>query len=242
MLGRELRHGEPELGILPLICDPTRTFVDVGANRGVYSYRALEFCSHVYALEAHPTLAAPLRRVLGRRGTVLNVAASDKRGNAQLAIPFRDGVEVDTRSTLEANANPGFELRTTSVETYPIDDLDLGPVGVIKIDVEGHEHSVLEGAIGTLTHDKPVVIVECEERHHAGGVERTFSLLEGLGYRGYFLQKGILRDGREFDPKVLQDVDKASSGQIRTGEYINNFIFIHPERNSSLSRLRERYS
>jgi FkbM family methyltransferase len=207
----------------------------------VYSYHARHFCDHVYALEAHPALIAPLGRILGTRGTVLHLAASNEEGTARLTIPFKNGRELDTRSSLEADANPGFDLQSIEVETRRIDGLGLGPVGVVKIDVEGHEHAVLEGAEETLLRDKPIVIVECEERHHVGGVERTFGFFDRLGYDGYFLQREVLRSARDFDAAAMQDIAKASSGSVRTGEYINNFIFIHPTDTQRLSLLKTRY-
>ena len=40
---RELKSGEPELALIPLLADPNCDFIDVGANEGVYAFYALPF-------------------------------------------------------------------------------------------------------------------------------------------------------------------------------------------------------
>ncbi len=133
----ELAHGEPELALLPILCDRSRAFLDVGANCGIYSWVAREHASRVVALEPLPTTRRALADLLGRDATVLEVAASDEEGTAILSVPIHLGVDVDTRCSLQSDANPGFETRTITVERKPIDALDLPPLGLVKIDVEG---------------------------------------------------------------------------------------------------------
>ena len=58
-----------------------------------------------------------------------------------------------------------------------LDDQHLDNVGLIKIDVEGHELAVLHGAADTLTRNRPAVVVEAEERHHPNAVAEITELL-----------------------------------------------------------------
>ncbi|MEI9988010.1 MAG: FkbM family methyltransferase [Aliidongia sp.] len=115
------------------------------------------------------------------------------RGTAPFLIPVQDGRDIDTRCSLQADANAGFETREVEVRVSPIDALDLSDIGVIKIDVEGHEFDVLNGARRTIIARKPIVIIECEERHNAGGVDRVKGFFADLGYDGFFLHRGRLR-------------------------------------------------
>ena len=60
----------------------------------------------------------------------------------------------------------GRAVQSIDVPVKRLDDLHLDQVGLIKIDVEGHELAVLRGAADTLTRNRPAVLAEAEERHH----------------------------------------------------------------------------
>jgi FkbM family methyltransferase len=238
-VAQELRMGEPELALLSLLSDRTRDFIDIGANTGVYAFHARRYFRRVVAVEAHPELIAPLRRILGARGDVHACALSDHQGLSKLWVPQLNQRAVTTRSSLERSANPGFELREVTVNVTSLDALEFEAPAVVKIDVEGHEFSVLSGAVETLKRHKPVCIVEIEERHNEGGVSRALSLFEGLGYRAWYLHRGALCDGADFDAERLQAADQAKSVDGgRSADYINNFLFFHPDNASGLERIR----
>ncbi len=225
---QELLHGEPELRLIPRICDAKTAFLDIGANEGVYSCYARRYCAHVYALEPNPELGDRLRLLLGRRGTVLPVAASDHAGSEVLWIPVRAEHDIHTRSSLEPHANPGFATREIVVQLTRVADLGLPPVGVIKIDVEGHEMKAVEGALPLLIESHPILIIECEERHNEGGVARLMGRLAEVGYDCHFLHRGQLRSGAEFDIARLQRPEDAKGiGARRSPDYVNNFIFLN---------------
>lgn len=239
-LAHELAHGEPEIALVPILCTRDADFLDVGANIGAYSFYAKSHSRHVYAIEPNPALTRHLRAVLGKKGTVLTMGASDHVATAPFCIPVRNGNDVDTRSSLQQDANPDFESRKINIAIAPIDRLGLDRVGVVKIDVEGHELAALQGARRTLERCRPVAIVECEERHNRGGVERAFQFFDGLGYRSYFIHAGELRHGEDFDAARFQPAHGAKPvGGMRSPDYINNFIFIHRDNFAALSRIRQ---
>lgn len=239
----ELHNGEPELRLLAALHDSSRDFLDVGANKGVYSFCALGHFRKVIAVEAHPDMVASLRRIIKPDHEVHSLALSDEVGETTLHIPTRHGRDVFTRSSLQEDANPGFNLRTVKVPTTTIDELGLSRVGVIKIDVEGHESAVLRGGVRTLGTSKPTCIVECEERHNAGGVAQTFAFFDTLGYRGYFVHGGRLREVSEFDTAAFQRTEDAKSvGGKRSANYVNNFIFVHRENNWHAAQIRQVFS
>jgi FkbM family methyltransferase len=193
----------------------------------------------VIAVEAHPDMAAMLRRTFDSRARVLELALSDQAGEATLWVPRRARADVTTRSSLEEGANPGFDLRRVDVAMARLDALDVGQPAVIKIDVEGHEFSVLNGAVETLRRHRPICIVEVEERHNAGGVARAFAFFAELGYESWYLHRGRLLPGSSFAVSRLQDLAQAKSVQgSRSLDYVNNFIFVHPERTNGLERIR----
>lgn len=237
---QELTCGEPELALIPVICDKEHDFLDVGANNGIYSVHAQAFARSVMAFEPHPHVARRLRKTLGAKA-VREIALSDHSGTAELSIPVRWGGDVDTRSSLESDANPGFELRRVTVKLEKLDNISTSSIGVMKVDVEGHELGVVRGAVETLTRDGPTVIIECEERHHVGGVRALQAQFEKLGYSGHFIHRRLVRPICDFTPDTLQLVENALQvGGMRSPDYVNNFIFIHPRKSRHLDLMKAR--
>ena len=230
-----LRHGEPELQLLPRLLDSTRAFIDVGGNVGVYAAVAEQFSEHVHVFEPHPALAQRLRKSLRPTSQVLQVALSDRAGEAVLWAP-----EALSRSSLERGANGALPVNPVTVSTARLDDFDIPAVGLIKIDVEGHELAVLRGAQATITRDRPAILVEIEERHHRGSSVGVFDYLANLGYRGFFMHRGKLRRLEEYDFENLQRPENAKSPHGgHHPDYINNFIFVHTFDTARLARLSD---
>jgi FkbM family methyltransferase len=240
-LHHELKHGEPELKILRAICDPSEVCIDVGANHGVYSYVLAKYSRQVIAVEPHPRLVAYLRRTLPVRVQVMNVAASDEDGQSEFYIPTIGEKEIDTRASLIESANPGMTLRSIVVRKQRLDQLPFArnPIGVIKVDVEGNEMHTLIGAAAILEASKPTIIVESESRHNPQAPQNVFSFLYQFGYRGYFIHRSRLRPLSDFSVDRFQS--KSSERSVfedRFGDYINNFVFIHPTRTSTLDKVK----
>jgi FkbM family methyltransferase len=165
-------------------------------------------------------LAEILRRRFLHGVVVLPHAVSDQRGMRTLRIPLFDGEENLGRATID-NANQFDQSRDITVATVRLDDLALTDVGLLKIDVEGHEKSVLDGAIETIRREQPNLILELEERHHRGVTKQATDLLNDLGYKGLFLWNGRMLHQRLFNPEVHQ---KLHDGQPRA-PYAWNFVF-----------------
>jgi FkbM family methyltransferase len=99
----------------------------------------------------------------------------------------------------------------------------LGP-RFLKIDVEGHELAVLQGARRTLEAHQPTILVECEARHRPDGdVRPVFDFLESFGYTGSFFQRDRRRPLKEFDPATHQSLGP-NDDRLPDG-YVNNFAF-----------------
>ena len=227
---RAIANGQRELTLVPFLCRSDRSFVDVGANIGIYTFVALKHSARVIAVEPHPGLCAKLRASFPSKVEVLNFALSDQTGVSDLFIPVDEDHPILSRSSLSGDANPEFAQRRVPVQLHRLDDLSLQSPQVIKIDVEGHEQEVLKGAAGTISKYRPVLIVEIEERHHPGRSKDIFELLKSLGYQSYFLMHGQLQSCAGFDFAVHQRAANAKGhAEARHGEYINNFIFLPGE-------------
>lgn len=224
-------HAEREIRLLSLLVDPESAAIDVGTSTGLYTHWLLRYAKRVIAVEPNPVRLPNLRLRFGRaladgRMTLLDFALSDRPGPRLLWVP--SGAE----GLASFGNNAGEEDGAISVETHTLDDLDLHGVGFLKIDVEGHEIEVLDGASQTLARERPVVLVEAEERHRPGAVAAVRARLEPLGYRGFYMGKRQLIPIETFDPQVHQRRDALDEHGMhrRPGAlYVNNFIFLAKE-------------
>ncbi|HEY2807599.1 MAG TPA: FkbM family methyltransferase [Steroidobacteraceae bacterium] len=216
---------EPEQELLPWACDRRQLSLDVGAAQGTYLAHLLLYSAGVIAFEPRPEAAGRLRAQFG--GTahtrLEQVALSDASGTAEIRIP----AQRPMRGTIApSNLLQGArEVQSHTVPCARLDDYRLAPVGFIKIDVEGHERAVLAGARDTVGRNRPIALVEAEERHSAGSVAGVARFFQEFDCNGYFLLEGRLRPIAEFDAAAHQDSSHLSDGR-RTGVYINNFLFV----------------
>ena len=171
---------EPEYKILERLVSPGDWAIDVGANVGFYTTRLSELVGEegrVIAFEPVPSTAELLlsnvRRLRNANVTVLNAAALDKSGLSKFTVPKSDNGLLNPYLAHISQDEGEF-----SVLCLTIDALDLPRrVRLVKIDAERSELSVLMGMRQLLARDKPILIVEGNERQVA-------DLLELEGYRG----------------------------------------------------------
>ena len=226
------RYGEVELHLLDFLCDRDRDAIDVGANEGSYIHFMRGCSRHVLAFEPIPFLAAALARKFRRGVTIRALALSRTPGVAILRIPVVDGVVVSGCATLSAAVRANYaDCHEISVPTAPLDALYSGDVGFIKIDVEGHEEAVLDGARDTLSRCRPKLLVEALDHYSPGCVNRIAAFFRRLDYRGYFIYKHRLLPIDRFDRQVMQrreDFPKLAAGLETRGRFdrfVYNFLY-----------------
>jgi FkbM family methyltransferase len=233
-----------ELRFLCARLKPGQVAVDVGCHKGAYTYwmqRCVGPRGSVYAFEPQPQQANYLRRVFDatryHNVTLLPLALSDSVGRRSLYMPtgsthdatLEQGVGGNVSQTQFSASSPMLRTprSTFTVEVTTLDEFfahqSRGP-HFVKIDVEGHELMVIEGARQTLSRYHPTMIVECEARHRPDGdVRPVFELLESLGYVGSFFWNGRRLAIADFDSAVHQRLDPVSHRPA--GRYANNFVF-----------------
>ncbi|HYC66561.1 MAG TPA: FkbM family methyltransferase [Reyranellaceae bacterium] len=242
-------YGEVELHLLDILCDPQRDAIDVGANDGSYIHFLRRHAKRVMAYEPMPHLAHALRDKFPYDDVVVEtLALSDSFGNIELRVPVVDGVAVTGCSTISQKAAGTYPAhRTVPALMNRLDDVYDGDVGFIKIDVEGHEQAVLDGAVDTLIRCQPRMLVEVDERLSPGGLARARTYFDVLGYRGYYVRDGHLERIERFSIERLQalkhlpDLTAPLQQRARFPDYIYNFIFLPPdEPDDTRLRLNER--
>jgi FkbM family methyltransferase len=221
--------------LLPILEDYARqgAFIDIGANTGVYTHRLRNVARKVIAFEPIATLAATLQRRYPDI-EVHTCALSNQSGEATLYLPSQGQETVLTRASLNADANPGFALEVVTVTMKRLDDFGIRDSSLIKIDVEGHERAVLEGAVETIRATRPALLVEVEERHHPGESAGLLAWIEQLGYSVFFHDGSALASAAGFDFARWQPLanQKDAFGGL-TGPYVNNFLCLKRDENGS---------
>lgn len=218
LINKNLKKGEAELHILPDIVPRGRLAVDVGANKGVYAHLLANLASHVHAFEPNPKAYRWLTRALPSNVTPHPLALSNTDGSADLYLPRR-GKGFSNQLGSLSDMKSKTPHATVSVETRTLESCAFSNVGFIKIDVEGFEMQVLEGARGTIARDKPTLLIELEERHTGEPIEALIAQVTALGYIAHFVRDQALISIDQFDPDRHHRVPAIKS------DYVFNFIF-----------------
>ncbi|GAC1668250.1 MAG: hypothetical protein NVS9B8_10540 [Candidatus Limnocylindrales bacterium] len=206
-----------------------RNAVDVGANRGIYSYWMGSRAVRVDSFEPQPKLAKYIRDARLKNVRVHETALSDRTGTARMLVPGDDGLariaSSDAADGVSAAAESELGITTDlGVQTRTLDSYGLANVGFLKIDAEGHELAVLNGADETISTSRPVVFIESEARHAPGAPSNVIELmLARHGYRrSVFVRRWTLVDIEDFD------VDRDQLGLLpdfTDPAYVSNFVF-----------------
>lgn len=177
---------------LAFLCDSLPAdgvFCDVGANIGVYlsAIHALKGSKlKSIGFEPIPSTIALLQQTLELNGVsarIEPVALSSREGELLLTAYARGMNNFWLKG--DTGGRPSIAVHTRRLDDWISEHPDLEP-DAIKIDVEGHELEVLEGATGFLARKRPALMVEC---HGAAwdelGVPRArfAQLLADAGYR-----------------------------------------------------------
>ncbi|MGI8807502.1 MAG: FkbM family methyltransferase [Acidimicrobiales bacterium] len=184
---------EPEITrLLGYLVKPGNTVLDIGANVGIHTVTMAKLAGagRVLAFEPHPQTVERLRANLALNGIdrteVVQVALLDRAG----AVSLFDSNDSN-RAMASLHAYDGWS--STSVEGMTLDDVlqvrAVPKVDVVKIDVEGFEPAVLEGARGMLARDRPALIFEYMNwawENCGYALADTLQMLRDVGYRDFF--------------------------------------------------------
>jgi FkbM family methyltransferase len=194
-----LGRSEPEtFEFVTRVLKPGMVFFDVGAHIGEYTLIAASRVGgsgEVHAFEAQPATAALLRSNCHanhvRNATINVCAVADQEGTVEFEI-----CSEPSMSSIVGYQAAGRRTGTICVPAVTLDAYcerqDVRP-DVLKIDVEGAEWMVLQGATHTLARSSPIVLFECLESTYArfgASPGKVIAFLERLEYRIYEISKG----------------------------------------------------
>jgi|GEM_PF-2369345 len=155
-----------ELDIFERACSAGATVVDVGANIGLYSVVAAQrigASGRVYAFEPVPENIAFLRKNLELnrvtdRVAVQEMAVGEADGELEIFLSDR---QIGTHSAAKApvGGSTSVKVPMRSVDAF-VANIRISRIDVVKVDVEGYDGQVLQGALQTLRQHKPVLFIE----------------------------------------------------------------------------------
>ena len=173
-------YSEGEVEVFRKVLKPGDVAIDVGANIGAFTVPMAHLvgeAGRVYAFEASAVNVELLRQNASQNElanvVIIPEAASDKNGT----------LKVDKQSALHAYSRRDINEGEFEVDCTTIDDLGLPQVKLIKIDVDGHELQVLNGAAGTIERCQPIIYIENEIHDKR---EELVAWLVDHGYRLYW--------------------------------------------------------
>jgi FkbM family methyltransferase len=181
---------EAELAFLDCALSPGKTFVDVGANLGIYALVASKIVGpsgRVIAFEPSQQSFLLLKENVALNSfsnvQIYPAAVSDRTGQAFLyhgADPGQNSLGKDP-----GLKSSGEEVATQSLDNA-LDQASVECVDLIKMDVEGAEELVVRGANKVVSSYKPTIIFEVNQEAAARlglSPRGAWDLLQSLGYK-----------------------------------------------------------
>jgi len=200
-------------------------FIDVGANKGEFLYLAEKILApgKIVAFEPLPWFAKKLEALFSGI-TVFNLALSDKDSETTLYLPVKSGVPDDSLASVTKPVEG--EFISYPVKLKKLDDLAgnnrFNEHAFLKIDVEGHEFAVLKGANNFIRDKVQFMLIEIEERHHAGRkLVDMIQEIETSGFVCYYLHP----ESKKLVPFSENPAVFQKKEDLNTPFYINNFWF-----------------
>ena len=161
---------------------PGMHVVDIGANIGYYTVQMhgrVGGSGKIWAFEANPRIFARLKQNVEANNaaevTLMPMAAGNADGAVTLFCP------ADDTHGFASLRNQGWKAEEFVVPCRRIDDVLAGQrVDVLKLDVEGAEKMVLEGALDLIRSQKPRIMIELAPALTSTFGYRTFDLIDIL--------------------------------------------------------------
>ena len=210
---------------LRTLCPNPRKILDIGMNIGMNTWEYATFAQEVHGFEPVPsTYQVALDNIalnqnhqdaskgwwpnpdgtwasLAVSGAIntYNVALGPTTGTVDMHIKKNDGhnrVANDGYKTVtgkDVKVNTGYQR--VSVPQLTLDSYNFSEVDIIKIDVEGYELQVLEGAVNTIATNRPIVQIECVETQPRAFGKTIQDLMDYFNTKNYVVTTadGVVR-------------------------------------------------
>ena len=167
--------------------------IDIGAHSGrfAWSLKKTKRFSKIFIFEPQLKLINHIKIYFDNK-YIINKALSNFTGEKKLKIPFSTNKLLTTRASLDEPINDSkiqesnYQEISVSVSTLDIELSNLAKnehdISLIKIDAEGEEINILEGAQKTIKKYKPDILIELEYGRYKNKVNKSIKFLEDHNY------------------------------------------------------------
>lgn len=209
-----------ETAIVAQLLRAGATAIDVGANIGYYTALFRCLVGHqgsVHAFEANPFTAALLKLSMARNGwddvTINAVAIGDAAGNLQVRPMDLDLALADASLnlggwSLQEAAAGEWQIPVVPLDQY-VRDNHIEKLHFLKVDVEGFELKVLDGADTVIRKLRPYIMMEMRATDLTDRV-RCEQMVERLEQGGYICCRIIKRPFPHFRVLARADTETAT--------------------------------
>ena len=171
-------QNEIEHLVLPLL-KYKRTYLDIGACIGKASKAFVDVFDNVVAFEPNPESLSVLKEINGIK--IKEVAVSDYIGTTEFIVPncSKSHERGFISNNIDIEDSTKYTVDVVTIDSYRFENVDF-----IKIDTEGNELNVLNGAIKTIKKYKPIIYYEDKGKTDKDLKRRSEieKLLQELGY------------------------------------------------------------
>lgn len=184
-------------------------YIDVGAHTGIYTLSALKANNenHLISFEPFPLnyhriiTNLRLNNFDNKNATLFNFAIS----NENKIIKFHVNTPWSYLSKGGKIGDKGFDTKAIKLDSLKISKPDL-QIKAIKIDTEGEDLKVLQGARNLISNYKPKIIIETRKNN----IEEIINFLRNLGYENIYDAESL----RSQDKNLINFKDNQSSKDI----------------------------
>lgn len=230
---KESRHLQRALQTLEQVGVPRdgSTFVDIGAHIGTTTITAVRRFgfTHALAFEPEPENYRLLQANLGVNGLetrirCFNVAVSNRVGTAELSLPKSGLKQRVLRAGEEATST--MQVPLESLDAFAGDGrLDPAEVGMLWLDIEGHELEALQGARCLLERSVPIVMEFIPRRlKKKGRLEELAAVLSEHYTHIYDLRPRTLAK-----PSIRPIIDLPELARQYHRGFTDLLVFRHPD-------------
>ena len=153
-------------------------FLDIGANIGNHSRFFYSKFSEIHSFEPHPDTFDLLKFNMKHisNSKVYNIGLGDRE--EQLNIETNESNRGASRISTDS-----LNDELIKIDVRRLDDFSFESISLVKVDTEGFEEKVLNGAKKHITNHLPVIVFEQSNSDFIDGKSSSIELLRSLGYR-----------------------------------------------------------